>query len=371
MSCRLAKSYGFIRLLMNPRLRFLHFPRFPADGFSAFRSCSTATRIRSMSASSSSSTNLMAGEDANSGVTVLPVVEDKYGGVMTEISHPMDPSAFSALLQSSLSTWTIQLGWQSVDVTRKCEFNFSTALTIALGTELMCMIACLRPFLYTQGKKGVWIKLPRQLIGLAEAAVKEGFWFHHAEKDFLMLVYWIPVEGDTIPSNASHRVGIGAFVINHRKEVLVVQEKTGRFQGQGIWKFPTGVVNEGEYIHDGSVREVKEETGVDTEFVQVLAFRQTHKAFFEKSDLFFVCMLKPLSLEINAQETEIEAAQWMPWEEYTKQPFVQNHELLRYMTAICSAKANGDYEGFTPLRVSAPDQQGNLYFNTRDLHSRH
>lgn len=106
MSCRLAKSYGFIRLLMKPRLRF---PRFPADGFSAFRSCSTATRIRSMSASSSSSTNLMAGEDANSGVTVLPVVEDKYGGVMTEISHPMDPSAFSALLQSSLSTWTIQV----------------------------------------------------------------------------------------------------------------------------------------------------------------------------------------------------------------------------------------------------------------------
>ena len=62
-----------------------------------------------------------------------------------------------------------------MDVTRKCEFNFSTALTIALGTELMCMIACLRPFLYTQGKKGVWIKLPRQLIGLAEAAVKVMF----------------------------------------------------------------------------------------------------------------------------------------------------------------------------------------------------
>ncbi|KAJ0242701.1 Nudix hydrolase 2 [Hirschfeldia incana] len=272
----------------------------------------------------------MAGEEANNGgVTVLPVVEDKYDGVMTEISHPMDPSAFSALLRSSLSTWTLQ------------------------------------------GKKGVWIKLPRQLIGLAEAAVKEGFWFHHAEKDYLMLVYWIPKEGDTLPSNASHRVGIGAFVLNHNKEVLVVQEKTGRFQGQGIWKFPTGVVNEGEYIHNGAVREVKEETGVDTEFVQVLAFRQTHKAFFEKSDLFFVCMLKPLSLEINAQETEIEAAQWMPWEEYTKQPFVQNHELLRYMTAICSAKTKGDYEGFTPLRVSAPDQQGNLYFNTRDLHSRH
>ncbi|KAL0693253.1 hypothetical protein Bca4012_060433 [Brassica carinata] len=331
MSSRVAKSYGLIRLLMKKPgdrclPRFPQFLRFPADGFSPFRSCNTA-RNRFMSASSSFSADPMAGEEANGGVTLLPAVEDKYGGVMTEMSRPMDPSAFSSLLRSSLSNWTLQ------------------------------------------GKKGVWIKLPRQLIGLAETAVKEGFWFHHAEKNHLMLVYWIPKEGDTLPSNASHRVGIAAFVINHKNEVLVVQEKTGRFKGQGIWKFPTGVVDEGEYIHDGSVREVKEETGVDTEFVQVLAFRQTHKAFFGKSDLFFVCMLKPLSLEINAQETEIEAAQWMPWEEYKKQPFVQNHELLRYMTDICSAKTNGDYEGFTPLPVSAPDLQGNLYFNNRDLSS--
>ncbi|OAO92980.1 NUDT2 [Arabidopsis thaliana] len=226
MTCRLAKSYGLIKLLLCNKNngRRLRFP--PADGFSAFHSCST-TRNRSMSASSSS-TNPMSREDAT---TLLPSVQDKYGGVMTEMTHPMDPSLFSTLLRSSLSTWTLQ------------------------------------------GKKGVWIKLPKQLIGLAETAVKEGFWFHHAEKDYLMLVYWIPKEDDTLPANASHRVGIGAFVINHNKEVLVVQEKTGRFQGQGIWKFPTGVVNEGEDIHDGSVREVKEETGVDTEFDQILAFR--------------------------------------------------------------------------------------------------
>ncbi|ESQ39917.1 hypothetical protein EUTSA_v10000989mg [Eutrema salsugineum] len=276
----------------------------------------------------SSSTNPMSGEEAT-GVTLLPAVEDRYGGVMTEMSQPMDPSAFSALLRSSLSNWTLQ------------------------------------------GKKGVWIKIPKELIGLAETAVKEGFWFHHAEKNYLMLVYWIPKEENTLPANASHRVGIGAFVINDKKEVLVVQEKTGRLQGQGIWKFPTGVVNEGEDIHDGSVREVKEETGVDTEFVQVLAFRQSHKTFCGKSDLFFVCMLKPLSLEISVQESEIEAAQWMPWEEYTKQPFVQNQELLRYMTDICAAKTNGDYQGFTPLPVSAFDQLGSLYLNTRDLQSRH
>lgn len=37
--------------------------------------------------------------------------------------------------------------------------------------------------------------------------------------------------------------------------------------------------------------------------------RQIHKSFFDKSDLFFVCMLQPLSFDIQKQEQEIEAAQ--------------------------------------------------------------
>jgi hypothetical protein len=37
--------------------------------------------------------------------------------------------------------------------------------------------------------------------------------------------------------------------------------------------------------------------------------RQSHKAYFEKSDLFFVCILRPLSFDITKQESEIEDAQ--------------------------------------------------------------
>lgn len=37
--------------------------------------------------------------------------------------------------------------------------------------------------------------------------------------------------------------------------------------------------------------------------------RQSHKSFFDKSDLFFVCMMQPLSFDIKPQEAEIEAAQ--------------------------------------------------------------
>jgi len=50
--------------------------------------------------------------------------------------------------------------------------------------------------------------------------VQEGFWYHHAEPKYLMLVYWIPDSADTIPANATHRVGVGSFVVNEKQEVF-------------------------------------------------------------------------------------------------------------------------------------------------------
>jgi len=41
---------------------------------------------------------------------------------------------------------------------------------------------------------------------------------------------------------------------------------------------------------------------------EYLINRQSHMSFFEKSDLFFVCLLRPLSPDIQIQELEIEAA---------------------------------------------------------------
>lgn len=57
---------------------------------------------------------------------------------------------------------------------------------------------------------------------LFHASLQEGFYFHHAEPKYLMLVYWIPETANTLPANATHRVGIGAFVMNEKKEVLLV-----------------------------------------------------------------------------------------------------------------------------------------------------
>ncbi|KAL5560882.1 hypothetical protein UlMin_030629 [Ulmus minor] len=134
------------------------------------------------------------------------------------------------------------------------------------------------------GKKGVWIKLPIQLANLIETTIKEGFKHHHAESDYLMLVYWISKTKSTIPPNATHRVHVGALILKDDKE-------SGRLRGTAVWKIPTGVVEEGEDIFEAVVREVKEETGIDTKFMEILAFKQSLKSFFNKSDLFFLCIL--------------------------------------------------------------------------------
>ncbi|KAK5820021.1 nudix hydrolase 10-like [Gossypium arboreum] len=259
-------------------------------------------------------------------VELLNGVEDSYGGIILNMEEPMESEAFVYSLRASISQWK------------------------------------------QQGKRGVWIKLPIQLVNLVEPSVKEGFRYHHAEPDYIMLVNWIGNSTNTIPENASHRVGIGAFVTNDQREVLVVQENNGTFKGKGVWKFPTGVVNEGEDICMAAIREVKEETGIDTEFVEILAFRQSHKSFFTKSDLFFVCMLRPLSFDIQKQETEIEAAQWMSINEYAAQPFIQKHNGFSSVANVCLAKLEKDYAGFSRIpTTTASGKTSYVYFNSRDL----
>lgn len=49
--------------------------------------------------------------------------------------------------------------------------------------------------------------------------MKMGFVYHHAERNYLMLTYWIPEGPCMLPANASHQVGVGGFVINDKNEV--------------------------------------------------------------------------------------------------------------------------------------------------------
>ncbi|ESQ39874.1 hypothetical protein EUTSA_v10000934mg [Eutrema salsugineum] len=259
---------------------------------------------------------------------LLDAYDDEYGGVVVDHEKlPSNPNAFTSMLRNSLSDWR------------------------------------------RKGKKGIWLKLPVEQSELVPVAVKEGFEYHHAEKGYVMLTYWIPEEEPCmLPGNASHQVGVGGFVLNRHKEVLVVQEKYCTSSNAGLWKLPTGFINESEEIFSGAVREVKEETGVDSEFLEVIAFRHAHNVAFEKSDLFFICMLKPLSDKIIIDNLEIKAAKWMPLVEFVEQPMIKGDKMFKRVIEICEARLRHRYCGLSPHRlVSTFDgRPSSLYYNVVD-----
>ena len=167
------------------------------------------------------------------------------------------------------------------------------------------------------GRRGVWLKIPASKLEYAVSAMELGFVMHHAEKEYLMLTNWLTDEENKLPNNASHQVGIGCVAFNEEGKILAVQERTGGFQG--IWKLPTGLVNSREDLNIACQREVMEETGIETEFIGILSFRHMHNSLHGKSDLFFVCLMKPLTLKISKEHTEIDACDWIDVHTYTKQ----------------------------------------------------
>jgi hypothetical protein len=50
---------------------------------------------------------------------------------------------------------------------------------------------------------------------------------HHANKENIVMVKWLPNTPSTIPQPSSHYVGVGVAVVDEQNRILVVQEKFG------------------------------------------------------------------------------------------------------------------------------------------------
>jgi NADH pyrophosphatase NudC (nudix superfamily) len=79
-------------------------------------------------------------------------------------------------------------------------------------------------------------------------------------------------------------------------------------------------LQEGEHIAHAVVREVKEETGIDTEFMHIVCMRHWHGYRHGKSDIYFVTRLRPLSRDITMDPVEIADCRWMDVTQYLESP---------------------------------------------------
>lgn len=168
------------------------------------------------------------------------------------------------------------------------------------------------------GVRGVWIQIKKEHSILITICSKVGFDFHHAQPGYVLMNTWLIKEiPSTLPEYANQYLGAAGFVVNSKNQVLVIQE---RYHTNKIWKLPGGHADKGEDIGTAAVREVREETGVESEFVSILCFRHQHGYRHGLSDFYFICLLRPTSETIKKCDQEIHDARWMDLEDYEKDP---------------------------------------------------
>ncbi|MFL2804165.1 MAG: NUDIX domain-containing protein [Dehalococcoidia bacterium] len=170
--------------------------------------------------------------------------------------------------------------------------------------------------------KLVWLKINTEFFSNIVFASQLGFLMHHAYEDYVMMTLAIE-ENTFIPPYSTHYIGVGGVVINDRNEILVVSEKY-RSSAKPSYKLPGGALVQGEHISLAAVREVFEETGINTEFQKLSFFRHWHGYRYGKSDIYFVALLNPLDYEIHKQEEEIAECIWMDLEFFLNSPEIHD-----------------------------------------------
>lgn len=196
-----------------------------------------------------------------------------------------------------------------------------------------------------EGLLVVWLEVPLSHAALIPVAVEAGFTFHHTSHQYLMLTHSL-VDDAFIPPYATHYVGAGGVVVNEDRELLVVSERYRSRRGPS-YKLPGGALHPGEHLEDAVVREVLEETGVQTRFEALACFRHWHGYRYGKSDIYFVCRLAPLSQDISMQAEEIAECLWMPVDTFLSDEGVHHFNKAIVRAALDShGLAPGAIEGF-------------------------
>jgi len=258
-----------------------------------------------------------------------------------------------------------------------------------------------------EGKRGVWLHVPKPCAAVIPVATELGFEFHlvaasatsaessSPNSNVLVLSKWLPTDTpNRLPVGPTHQVGVGCVVWHPldgpgaNRRMLVVQEQTGPARAYNLWKMPTGLADPSEDIHEAAVRELQEETGLQASFGGLLAFRQAHSTppapngdsskktttsvRRKNSDLFFVCQMQlparntttaaaTSSSTIDDDETyweqqwtacptEIAAIRWMKVSDYCNQERWQGSPVYMELNrAILDAAASdGDSSTSSP-----------------------
>lgn len=104
----------------------------------------------------------------------------------------------------------------------------------------------------------------------------------------------------------------GALVIKETKFVIV-QEAQGLVRG--LWNIPTGHLDIDENLNAGTIREIKEETGLDVKIEGLIGIYQ-HKSKLGNNVVGFYFHASVSGGELKADPEEIMDIKWVTFEDF-------------------------------------------------------
>jgi len=167
--------------------------------------------------------------------------------------------------------------------------------------------------------KAIWLRIPKKFAVYIPIMLEHEFVYHHAiSHDLVMIRDLQPGGKEFFPHYATSTIGTAALVLDENNNILAVIDKDKKDRG---FKLPGGALGINENIESGAIREVKEETGIDCEFIGIVGWWHANnwpRKWLCESDICFACLLKPLTKIIKIQESEILDARWLPFNEFKK-----------------------------------------------------
>lgn len=258
-----------------------------------------------------------------------------------------------ALPQNGIPSWSVIQPFGSIRVNLTEAFSNGWRETENFSTLLESHMEDWR----SKGHSAVWLHVPIPLCHLISVAADQGFTLHHGMEGEVVMSKWLQEHRvNRLPHYASHQVGVCGVVLREdTNELLVTQDK----YKPPIWKFPGGVADFAEDINKAAIREVQEETGILTDFMSVLAFRQQHRLqrYFGLSDLYFICRMKPLTYEISRCQDEVLKCQWMEVEELAT---TKKTTPLSHLVANLLLRARDGGRGFKDIDIAMQEVEMNL-----------
>lgn len=208
------------------------------------------------------------------------------------------------------------------------------------------------------GLNSAWLSLElTNQSSLVGPALARKFECHHVSGTRMVLNKWL-VAGikSRLPGYNTHLLGSGGIVLDkNMRNILLVKERVSG--DRIIWKLPGGQVESREWVADGAVREILEETGIQAEFKEVVCFREIKDFRFGGTDVYYVCLLEAITEDINFCKDEVIDCKWWDIDEAFSGDIISfSHPIYRIMRQAVDAKRG---------KLEIPKTNNGIFFNSK------